>query len=34
MHNVLIISQFITASSYCLQCFDTVGWVAGRAYGL
>jgi len=18
----------------CLQCFDTVGWVAGRAYGL
>jgi len=19
---------------YCLQCFDTVGWVAGRASGL
>jgi len=20
--------------SYCLQCFDAVGWVAGRASGL
>jgi len=20
--------------NWCLQCFDAVGWVAGRAYGL
>jgi len=24
----------ITDQIYCLQCFDTVGWVAGRASGL
>jgi len=23
-----------SALTICLQCFDTVGWVAGRAYGL
>jgi len=28
--------QFIltTAAATVLQCFDTVGWAAGRAYGL
>ena len=24
----------ITSTVYCLQCFDTVGWAAGRASGL
>jgi len=24
----------ITAAFNCLQCFDTVGWVSGSAYGL
>jgi len=24
----------ITYSSLCLQCFDAVGWAAGRASGL
>jgi len=26
--------SFITRLSMCLQCFDTVGWAAGRASGL
>jgi len=24
----------LTNSTNCLQCFDAVGWAAGRAYGL
>jgi len=27
-------SDRITVISYCLQCLDTVGWVAGRASGV
>ena len=31
----LILCQYISLSLYqCLQCFDAVGWVAGRASGL
>ena len=25
---------FVLVCQDCLQCFDTVGWEAGRAYGL
>jgi len=25
---------YYTCLNFCLQCFDTVGWVAGRASGL
>jgi len=25
---------YFTGYLHCLQCFDTVGWVAGRASGL
>jgi len=28
-----IIEGFLQAGSYSLQCFDAVGWAAGRAYG-
>ena len=27
-------SLLITLNGYCLQCLDTVGWVAGSASGL
>ena len=26
--------MLIVMKHFCLQCFDTVGWVAGRASGL
>jgi len=26
--------QFSSSYSYCLQCFEAVGWAAGRASGL
>jgi len=26
--------QVYDKNNYCLQCFDTVGWAAGRASGL
>jgi len=29
---IIIIGQFLT--KVCLQCFDAVGWAAGRASGL
>ena len=31
---VIIISIIIIMRQYCLQCFDEVGWAAGRASGL
>jgi len=31
---IIIISSSSTCCIPCLQCFDTVGWVAGRASGL
>ena len=30
----LLDSHFILFSAFCLQCFDTVGWAAGRASSL
>jgi len=30
----LKVSDFSFSSFSCLQCFDTVGWAAGRASGL
>jgi len=27
-------SSHIVSTAECLQCFDAVGWVAGRASGL
>jgi len=30
----IIFEHFVGSSGLCLQCFDTVGWVAGRASGL
>jgi len=30
----LVISFYCCADLHCLQCFDAVGWVAGRASGL
>ena len=32
--NTVANKQLIIFLLYCLQCFDAVGWVAGRAYGL
>ena len=29
-----IIAGFVYMKYICLQCFDTVGWAAGRASGL
>jgi len=29
----VVLSEFVSFS-LCLQCFDAVGWVAGRASGL
>jgi len=29
-----LICNFFVALFLCLQCFDTVGWAAGRASGL
>ena len=34
MLNELIVISQVLLSPLCLQCFDTVGWVAGRASGL
>ena len=35
IHSVLhILSAFTALTMLCLQCFDTVGWTAGRASGL
>ena len=31
---ILIGLDWIVASVLCLQCFDAVGWAAGRASGL
>jgi len=34
---LLLLLRALTATvvtSFCLQCFDAVGWVAGRASGL
>jgi len=30
----LLFTQFADITLKCLQCFDAVGWVAGRASGL
>jgi len=30
----IILLHYIMLFTFCLQCFDTVGWVAGRASGL
>ena len=32
--NVVLVIIFIIISHHALQCFDAVGWVAGRASGL
>jgi len=29
-----LVTPLLTSSTLCLQCFDAVGWVAGRASGL
>jgi len=36
-HFCMCVAYFLRnliASSFCLQCFDAVGWASGRAYGL
>ena len=34
LHFISKIIDNIGSSSFCLQCFDAVGWAAGRASGL
>ena len=29
-----LVYRVVMEMQYCLQCFDTVGWAAGRASGL
>ena len=31
---VLVVVVVVVAVALCLQCFDAVGWAAGRASGL
>jgi len=31
---LLLLLQVVVGGSRCLQCFDAVGWAAGRASGL
>jgi len=34
MITIVTFSAELTEGNYCLQCFGTVGWAAGRASGL
>jgi len=35
IHNSTVVGLFMTPITHtCLQCFDAVGWAAGRASGL